>query len=104
MSVVDPCREAASAGAFRSDPGWSLSPWRSSVPGIWNGFLLVPAIASPELTKSFPVGVYSFSGPQSTQSGRQPAALVIAVLPVMSVYFAFNRRLTQGVVAGAIEG
>lgn len=72
--------------------------------GIWNEFLLVLVIASSELTKSLPVGVYSFSSLTSTQLGWQLAALVIAVLPVMIVYFIFNKRLTQGVVAGAVKG
>ncbi len=72
--------------------------------GIWNEFLLVLVIASSELTKSLPVGVFSFSSLQSTQLGWQRAALVIAVLPVMVVYFIFNKRLTQGVVAGAVKG
>ncbi len=72
--------------------------------GIWNEFLLVLVLATSELTKSLPVGVFSFSSLQSTQLGWQLAALVIAVLPVMLVYFIFNKRLTQGVVAGAVKG
>lgn len=72
--------------------------------GIWNEFLLVLVIASSEATKSLPVGVFSFSSLQSTQLGWQLAALVIAALPVMVVYFIFNKRLTQGVVAGAVKG
>ena len=72
--------------------------------GIWNEFLLVLVIASSEFTKSLPVGVFSFSSLQSTQLGWQLAALVIAIVPAMLVYFIFNRRLTQGVVAGAMKG
>lgn len=72
--------------------------------GIWNEFLLVLVIASSELTKSLPVGVFSFSSLQSAQLGWQLAALVIAILPAMLVYFIFNKRLTQGVVAGAMKG
>jgi raffinose/stachyose/melibiose transport system permease protein len=72
--------------------------------GIWNEFLLVLVIASSELTKSLPVGVFSFSSLQSTQLGWQLAALVIAIVPAMLVYFIFNKRLTQGVVAGAMKG
>ncbi|MCX7656020.1 MAG: carbohydrate ABC transporter permease [Treponemataceae bacterium] len=72
--------------------------------GIWNEFLLVLVMASSELTKSLPVGVYSFSSLTSTQLGWQLAALVIAVLPVMIIYFIFNNKLTQGVVAGAVKG
>lgn len=72
--------------------------------GIWNEFLLVLVLASKELTKSLPVGVFSFSSFQTTQLGWQLAALVIAVLPAMIVYFIFNKRLTEGVVGGAIKG
>ncbi len=72
--------------------------------GIWNEFLLVLVIASSEFTKSLPVGVYSFSSLQSIQLGWQLAALVIAVSPAMIVYFIFSKKLTQGVVAGAIKG
>lgn len=72
--------------------------------GIWNEFLLVLVIASSEFTKSLPVGVFSFSSLQSTQLGWQLAALVIAVLPAMLIYFMFSKRLMSGVVGGAIKG
>jgi raffinose/stachyose/melibiose transport system permease protein len=72
--------------------------------GIWNEFLLVLVLASSDFTKSLPVGVFSFSSLTSTQLGWQLAALVIATIPVMALYFAFNQQLTKGVVAGAIKG
>jgi len=72
--------------------------------GIWNEFLLVLILASSEFTKSLPVGVYSFSSLTSTQLGWQLAALVIATAPAMVVYFIFNRRLSLGVVGGAVKG
>ena len=72
--------------------------------GIWNEFLLVLVLASSEATKSLPVGVFSFSSLTSQQLGWQLAALVIAVVPAMAVYFAFSKQLTQGVVGGAVKG
>jgi raffinose/stachyose/melibiose transport system permease protein len=71
--------------------------------GIWNEFLLVLVLASSEFTKSLPVGVFSFSSLTGTQLGWQLAALVIATLPAMIVYFTFNQRITKGVVAGAVK-
>jgi raffinose/stachyose/melibiose transport system permease protein len=71
--------------------------------GIWNEFLLVLVFASSEATKSLPAGVYSFTSLMGTQLGWQLAALVIATVPVMAVYLAFNRRITRGVVAGALK-
>jgi raffinose/stachyose/melibiose transport system permease protein len=72
--------------------------------GIWNEFLLVLVLVSSESIKSLPVGVFSFSSLTSTQLGWQLAALVIATAPTMIAYFSFNRRITQGVVAGAVKG
>lgn len=72
--------------------------------GIWNEFLLVLVLATSDFTKSLPVGVYSFSSLTSTQLGWQLAALVIATLPAMIVYFSFQKQLTKGVVGGAIKG
>ena len=72
--------------------------------GIWNEFLLVLVLASSEFTKSLPVGVFSFSSLTSTQLGWQLAALVIATLPAMIIYFIFSKRLSSGVVGGAIKG
>lgn len=72
--------------------------------GIWNEFLLVLVLASSETTKSLPVGVYSFSSLTSTQLGWQLAALMMAVIPAMIVYFIFSKQLTQGVVGGAVKG
>jgi raffinose/stachyose/melibiose transport system permease protein len=72
--------------------------------GIWNEFLLVLIFASSEFTKSLPVGVFSFSSFQGQQLGWQLAALVIATAPAMLVYSIFNKRLTLGVVAGAVKG
>ncbi|MBI9104223.1 MAG: carbohydrate ABC transporter permease [Spirochaetales bacterium] len=75
-----------------------------SVLGIWNEFLLVLVLASSEFTKSLPVGVFSFSSLTGTQLGWQLAALVIATIPAMIVYFSFQKRLAQGVVGGALKG
>lgn len=72
--------------------------------GIWNEFLMVLVLASTEATKSLPVGVFSFTSLTGTQLGWQLAALVIATLPTMIVYFVFQKQLTQGVVGGAVKG
>ncbi len=72
--------------------------------GIWNEFLLVLVFASSEITKSLPVGVFSFSSKTGVQLGWQLAALVIATVPVMLVYFLFQKDLAEGVAGGAIKG
>jgi raffinose/stachyose/melibiose transport system permease protein len=71
--------------------------------GIWNEFMLVLVFASQEATKSLPVGVFSFSSRTGVQMGWQLAALVIATIPVMIVYFIFQKNLAEGVAGGAIK-
>ncbi len=71
---------------------------------IWNEFLLVLIITSTSSYQTLPVGVYSFSGLTSLQAGWQYAAMVLAIVPVMIVYFIFNKRIVGGVVTGAIKG
>jgi len=71
--------------------------------GIWNEFLLVLVLASSDFTKSLPVGVFSFSSLTGTQLGWQLAALVIATLPAMAVYFSFQKKLAEGVAGGALK-
>jgi raffinose/stachyose/melibiose transport system permease protein len=70
---------------------------------VWNEFLLVLIFASSEATKSLPVGVFSFSSRTGVQMGWQLAALIIATLPVMIIYFCFQKRLAEGVSEGAIK-
>ncbi len=74
-----------------------------NVLGTWNEFMLV-FILGTEKTKSLPVGVQSFASQTSTEYGAQMAALVIVLLPVVLAYLIFNKKITQGVVAGAIKG
>ena len=71
--------------------------------GIWNEFLLVLVMATKEATKSLPVGIFSFSSRTGLQLGWQIAALVIATVPVLVVYFACQRKLAEGVAGGAIK-
>jgi len=71
--------------------------------GIWNEYLLVMVMASAEATKSLPVGIFSFSSRTGLQLGWQIAALIIATIPVLLVYFIFQKDLAKGVAGGAIK-
>lgn len=71
--------------------------------GIWNEFLLVLVIATKDTTLSLPVGIFSFASRTGIQLGWQIAALIIATVPVLVVYFAFQKKLAEGVAGGAIK-
>lgn len=69
----------------------------------WNEFIFVFILTSSYTTRSLPVGIFSFSGETATEYGMQFAALVIGTVPILLVYSIFNRRITEGVVSGAIK-
>lgn len=75
-----------------------------TVPNIWNEFALINIIVSNVDLKSLPLGILMFSGTMSTDYGKQMAALVIGLLPMLLFYFAFQKQITKGVAGGAVKG
>lgn len=75
-----------------------------NVTGVWNEFMLVNILASKTSLKSLPVGILKFSGALASDYGKQFAALVIGMLPMLIFYAVFRNQITQGVSAGAIKG
>ena len=66
--------------------------------------MLVNILASSEKIKSLPVGVQKFSGALASDYGKQFAALMISVIPIIGFYGVFRKQITQGVAAGAVKG
>lgn len=75
-----------------------------SVTGTWNEFMLINILASSDAIKSIPVGVARFSGALASDYGKQFAALVIGMTPMIFFYLIFRRQITKGVAAGAVKG
>jgi raffinose/stachyose/melibiose transport system permease protein len=75
-----------------------------TVPGIWNEFALINIIISKTELKSLPLGILRFNGTMSTDYGKQFAALVIGMMPMLVFYIIFRKQITKGVTGGAIKG
>ena len=75
-----------------------------NVTGVWNEFMLVNILASKGSLKSLPVGILKFSGALASDYGKQFAALVIGMLPMLVFYAIFRNQITKGVSAGAVKG
>ena len=75
-----------------------------SVTGTWNEFMLINILTSTPTLKSLPVGIQAFAGALSMDYGKQFAALVIGLLPMLSFYLVFHKEITKGVAAGAVKG
>ena len=75
-----------------------------TVTGTWNEFMLINILTSSAKLKSLPVGIQAFAGSLSSDYGKQFAALVIGLIPMLGFYLAFNKEITKGVAAGAVKG
>ncbi|NLG80499.1 MAG: carbohydrate ABC transporter permease [Firmicutes bacterium] len=75
-----------------------------NVTSIWNEFMLINILVSKNSLKSLPVGILKFSGALSSDYGKQFAALVIGMLPMLIFYLIFRSQITKGVSAGAVKG
>lgn len=74
-----------------------------NVQGLWNEFMLINILVSSKELRSLPVGILSFSGSVGTDFGKQFAALVIGVVPMLIFYLIFRNQITRGVAAGALK-
>jgi len=75
-----------------------------NITGIWNEFALINILVSKTGLKSIPLGVMRFSGTMMADYGKQFAALVIGMGPMLVFYIIFRKQITKGVSAGAIKG
>jgi raffinose/stachyose/melibiose transport system permease protein len=75
-----------------------------NITGIWNEFALINILVSKTGLKSIPLGVMRFSGTMMADYGKQFAALVIGMGPMLIFYIIFRKQITKGVAAGAIKG
>jgi raffinose/stachyose/melibiose transport system permease protein len=75
-----------------------------NITGIWNEFALINILVSKTSLKSLPLGIFKFTSNLTADWGKQFAALVIGMLPMLLFYIGFRRQITQGVAAGAVKG
>ena len=70
----------------------------------WNEFMLAFIFTATDRTRSLPVGIYSFSGPLASEYGMQFAALIIGIIPMITLYAIFSKQITSGFATGAVKG
>jgi raffinose/stachyose/melibiose transport system permease protein len=75
-----------------------------TVTGTWNEFMLINILVAHDNLKTIPVGMRQFAGALATDYGKQFAALVIGMMPMIIFYAIFRKQITKGVSAGAVKG
>lgn len=70
----------------------------------WNEFPFALVLVNSEKYKTIPIGLLNFSSQYSTNYPMKMAAITLAILPVILIYIFFNRKIIEGMIAGAIKG
>jgi len=70
----------------------------------WNEFLFALVFTSSPAAQTVPVGIALFPGLQEMPWAQIAAASLIASAPVLALAFVFQRRIVQGLTAGAVKG
>lgn len=71
---------------------------------IWNDYLL-PTLILPSETKTIPMAIqYLRGGYGSIDMAAMMAMLVLAIIPIIVFYFACQKYIIKGVMAGAVKG
>jgi multiple sugar transport system permease protein len=72
----------------------------------WNEFLIAQTLVSRDAARTVPVGIAMLAGVTVYEVpwGQIAAAVVVTTLPVVGVVLAFQRRIVEGLTAGAVKG
>jgi ABC-type glycerol-3-phosphate transport system permease component len=70
----------------------------------WNEFLFALAFTLGPERHTVPVAIALFRGQYQVPWGQVLAAAVVATVPVALLVLAFQRRIVQGLTAGAVKG
>jgi multiple sugar transport system permease protein len=70
----------------------------------WNEFLFALTFTATARSRTIPVSIALFPGLHEVPWGDMAAASVVVTIPVVALVFAFQRRIIEGLTAGAVKG
>lgn len=71
---------------------------------MWNEFAFALTLISDRAMRTLPLALWQFKGERGMYLGQTCAALSLAVIPVLLVYFLAQRHIIRGLTAGAVKG
>jgi len=72
---------------------------------VWNEFVFANTFLTDATTKTLPVGLNDFVGQYGRRDfGATYAAIVVSIIPTVFLYLFLNRRIIDGMTAGAVRG
>lgn len=70
----------------------------------WNEFLFALTFTSTTASRTIPVAIALFPGVHEIPWGDIAAASVVVTVPLVILVFVFQRRIVEGLTAGAVKG
>ncbi len=70
----------------------------------WNEFLFALTFTATEASRTIPVAIALFPGLHEVPWGDIAAASVVVTVPLIVLVFAFQKRIVEGLTAGAVKG
>ena len=70
----------------------------------WNEFIFALILINDNRLLTVPVGVNTMKGQYTINYTKIMATMALAILPALTVYFMFSKRIIEGMVAGAVKG
>ena len=70
----------------------------------WNEFLYALTFTATSASRTIPVAIALFPGLHEVPWGDIAAASIVVTVPLVALVFAFQRRIVEGLTAGAVKG
>jgi multiple sugar transport system permease protein len=70
----------------------------------WNEFLFALSFTATPASRTIPVAIALFPGLHEIPWGEIAAASTVVTFPLVILVFLFQRRIVEGLTAGAIKG
>lgn len=71
---------------------------------VWNDFLIAFTLTVSNSRRVVAVGLYQYISQYGIEWGELMAAVMLALLPVMGLFLALQKRFISGLTAGAMKG
>lgn len=72
--------------------------------GCWNDFYTPMILLGNKDTTTLTLGIYKYVGQFTRYMGETMAAVLITLIPIIVLYFAFSTQIMEGMTSGAVKG
>ena len=72
--------------------------------GEWNDFYMPMVLLGNENVKTLTLAVYQYTAQFTRYMCESMAAVVITLIPIIVIYFAFSSQIMEGMTGGAVKG